>query len=933
MVFLMPIPDYEIKWSKRYEESGVFQADPDRREKFFVTFPFPYMDGPLHVGHAYTVGRLDAMARYKRAKGYNVLFPWAWHWTGQPIAGEAKRISSGDESAIAPLRDVARVPVEEIKKFADPVYLATYFTNAGKQTLKVYGVSIDWRREFFTTSNNPGFSAFVTWQYETLREKGFIEKGTHPVVWCPFDRSPVGDHDRLQGEGVSPEEMTGLKFQVVGGQLDGYYMVAVTFRPETIYGVTNLWVSPNLQYSVVSVGSENWIVGEKAVQKLDDQGFHPVFQRTVSGKDLVGLKVRAPLTGAEVPVLGADFIDPDFGTAVVFSVPAHAPYDYLALRDLGMPLAPIPVISVPGHGDVPAEEVCEKMGLKDQRDPRAENATKELYSLELRKGVMRVGPYSGMSVERARKAISEAMKAQGSAFAFYELPEKVVCRCGTTCDVKILEDQWFLRYSDESLKSLARQAIQKMAFYPPSARQAFLDVLDWVGDKPCARRSGLGTPLPWDKEWLVETLSDSTIYMAYYAISKFVNAGLISPSSMKKAFFDYVLLGKGEAQIVSEETGVSVDLLNRVRAEFEYWYPVDLRASGKDLISNHLIFYVLQHVALFPPDKWPRGIAVNGFVSIEGNKMSKSKGNFVTLRDAVDRRGSDALRLALINSAEGMDDPDFKWSELDSMGDKISQFLQVVSESFSGELGQSDSTDDWLMADFNEVLRDVEASMEQYRTRTALNRAFFEFWIDLKWYTKRRVAKGLQPLSQGSLEVLRRWIRILEPFMPYAAEEAWERAGGSGLLASTKWPEPFTVFDAEYLLAKEEYIGRVLQEAKDVVALWDKRGKRPSALVIHCYDPSLSLVGLKEGKVDLSSVPEEARPLYKRMASLRSSLSDLEKKSFDRLAEEEEDILRDATAFLSRELGIDVVMGPRGKFTVGEKVYWPLPLKPLFEAR
>ncbi|MGC8636196.1 MAG: class I tRNA ligase family protein, partial [Thermoprotei archaeon] len=109
----MAVPDYEIKWSQRFVSEHVYEADPDERRKFFVTFPFPYMDGPLHVGHGYTVGRLDALARYKRARGYNVLFPWAWHWTGQPIAGEAKRIAEGDPKAINPLVEIAGVSMDE----------------------------------------------------------------------------------------------------------------------------------------------------------------------------------------------------------------------------------------------------------------------------------------------------------------------------------------------------------------------------------------------------------------------------------------------------------------------------------------------------------------------------------------------------------------------------------------------------------------------------------------------------------------------------------------------------------------------------------------------------------------------------------------------------------------------------------------------------
>ncbi|WP_449461677.1 leucine--tRNA ligase [Tardisphaera miroshnichenkoae] len=927
----MAVPDYEIKWSQRFVGEHVYEADPDERPKFFVTFPFPYMDGPLHVGHGYTVGRLDALARYKRARGYNVLFPWAWHWTGQPIAGEAKRIAEGDPKAINPLVEIAGVSMDEVKKFTDPVYLAKYFTRKGKETLTKYGVSIDWRREFFTTSYNPGFNAFVTWQYNTLRKLGYVVKGTHPVVWCPRDLSPVGDHDRLQGEGVSPEEMTAVKFELISGKFKGAYLVAVTFRPETLYGVTNVWLSPTIDYAEVEVSGERWIVGKGAVQKLLDQGFSVRVLTTMQGDQLIGESVKVPLTASTVPVLPATFIDPEFGTAVVFSVPAHAPLDYLALKDLGMPRQPISVIKVEGYGDYPAVEECERESIRGQSDPKAEDATKKIYSLELRKGVMVVGDLAGMKVSEARKAVSDRLKNTGLGFAFYELPEKVVCRCGTTCDVKILQDQWFLKYSDPELKARARRAIENMKFYPPAARQAFLDVLDWVGDKPCARRSGLGTPLPWDTDWLVETLSDSTIYMAYYTISKYVNAGLVKPESMTTEFFDYVLLGEGDVSHVSSVTHVPVSLLDQIRHEFDYWYPVDVRASGKDLVSNHLIFFILQHVAIFPESKWPKAIAVNGFASIEGSKMSKSKGLFVTLDKAIERRGSDALRLALINSAEGMDDPDFKWADVDAMGEKVESFLSLVKQITSDHGGKPDDMDLWIEAKFNRTLEQVASAMEEYRTRTALNYALFEFWLDFRWYVRRRTSKGLAPYSEVALEVLKSWTRVLELFMPYASEEAWEMMGEKAYISTQPWPKPFEVSDESTVLGKEEYMQRLFESAKEVMSLWAKRGSKASSLIIHQSESVKPMVDIMAGRLGVDALPREQRSLYKKLVSVASQLGPNEKTAMEKLALQEEVLLNEAAAFLSSELGIPVVVGQRGKFRVGDKEYVPVPLRPLFE--
>ena len=130
----------EEKWQAEWEKAGVFEADPDpKKEKFMVTFPYPYMNGPLHVGHAFTATRVDVYARFKRMQGYNVLWPWAWHWTGQPLLGASERVSKGDEDFIRVLKEIDGVPEKELRKFVDPLYMAQYYTNEGRMAAKRIG--------------------------------------------------------------------------------------------------------------------------------------------------------------------------------------------------------------------------------------------------------------------------------------------------------------------------------------------------------------------------------------------------------------------------------------------------------------------------------------------------------------------------------------------------------------------------------------------------------------------------------------------------------------------------------------------------------------------------------------------------------------------------------------------------------------------------
>ncbi len=174
------------------------------------------------------------------------------------------------------------------------------------------------------------------------------------------------------------------------------------------------------------------------------------------------------------------------------------------------------MIKVEGFGEYPAIEIVEQLGVKDQHDPKAEEATKILYKKEFHGGILKENcmEHSGKTVREAKETIIKDFKKHKIADSMYDLPQPVVCRCLTPCIVKILQDQWFLNYSDVEWKEKAKQALNKMKIYPPTATQWFIAVIEWLKEWACARRTGFGTPLPWGKGWIIETLSDSTIYMA-----------------------------------------------------------------------------------------------------------------------------------------------------------------------------------------------------------------------------------------------------------------------------------------------------------------------------------------------------------------------------------------------------------------------------------
>ncbi len=859
--------EIEKKWQDRWRDAKIFEAEPiEGKNKVFITIPYPYMNGHLHVGFAYTSSRGEFYSRFKRMQGYNVLFPMAWHWTGEPIAGTAKRIANGDKKLINVLKKIDKISDDDLKKFVDPIYIAKYYTDKAKPAIMKLGYSVDWRREFVTTSLNKEYSAFVQWQYRKLKEKGYVIKGTHPVIWCPNDKSPTGDHDRLKGEGVSPEVFYLMKFKFEDG-----FLVAATLRPETIFGVTNLWIKSDEQYAKVKVKNEIWFVSKDTVIKLKEQDFDCEVLKYLQGAYFIGKKAQEPIYNREILILPAYFIDPKLGTGVVYSVPAHAPYDYIALIDIKKDkkiqeefqlnsieierLKPISIISTEGLSEIPAEDIVVKMKIENQNDPKLEEATKYIYSEEFRRGKLKenCSIYAGLQVSEARKKIIEDLLKRSILDKLYDAPEPVICRCGTRCIVSIFKDQWFLKYSDPTWKSLAKKAVEKMKFYPTEAKRMFLDIIEWLEDKACTRKSGLGTYLPWDSTWIIEPLSDSTIYMSYYIISKYVNLGLINIDNLKDEFFDFVLLGKGDIDYISKLCNVDRNLLLNIRKEFLYWYPVDLRNSAKELINNHLTFFIFHHVALFPEDLWPKAIGVNGLMNIEGKKISKSEGNIISIQEAVENYGADTIRLFLALAAEGLDDVEWTSSGLKQTINTLNSFYSFIMRLINMNiLSNKTNMDKWLISIFQKRIKQVTEFFEELKIRSATNVALYEIWSDIKWYLKRTETPNVELLRN----IIENWLKLLTPIIPHICEELWEKIGKSGFISLSEWPKYNENLIDEKEEAKEILFINLQNDIQNIIS------KKEKAEKIFLYLPSKTKYEILKEIYELALKGEDQKRIF-----------------------------------------------------------------------
>ncbi|KAF7132898.1 hypothetical protein RHSIM_Rhsim09G0006800 [Rhododendron simsii] len=857
---LLEIESQVQKW---WEEGDVFKADskaeaPKPGEKFFGTFPMPYMNGHLHLGHAFTLSKLEFAAAFHRLRGANVLLPFAFHCTGMPIKAAADKLKREIETFGCPpkfpivkeeeltpgsktegSKDVERKfngkkskaaakscgdkhqwdimqlwgeSEEEIPKFQVPSHWMNHLPPSAVKDLMAFGLGCDWRRTFITTDRNPFFNSFVQWHMRKLKEKGKMVKDLRYAIYSPLDGQPCADHDRASGEGVTPVEYTLIKMEVVPPfppklsalEARRVYLAAVTLRPETMYGQMNSWVFPEGKYGAFEINeTEVYIVTDRAALNMAYQGLSRVPEKPtclleLTGHDLIGLPLRSPLALNEIiyclPMLS---VLTDTGTGIVPSVPSDSPDDYMALHDLKskpalrakygvkdewvLPFEIIPIINHPDFGDNSAEKICLEMKIKSQNErDKLDEAKKEVYKGGFCLGTMIVGEYAGMKVQEAKSLVKTKLSELGQAVIYCEPEKEVMSRSGNEC-VVALTDQWCILYGLPEWKKLANECLARMNLYSDDTRLAVEYALERLHAWACSRSYGDGTRIPWDEDFLVDSLSDSTLYMAYYTISHLLQRGdmyggsdtaSIRPEQMTDEVWDYLFCGG----LYPESADIPSCLLQEMKQEFDYWYPMDLRVSGKDLIQNHLSFCIYNHTALMAKRHWPRGFRCNGHLMLNSKKMSKSTGNFMMLREAIKKFSASATRFAIADAGDGMDDANFAFETANPAVLKLTKELSwmegVIAAESSLRSGPPSTYSDHVFS--NDINIAVETTKKNYSDsmfREALKTGFYDLQAARDEY---RLSCGSEGMSRDLLwRFMDAQTRLIVPVCPHYAEYAW----------------------------------------------------------------------------------------------------------------------------------------------------------------
>ena len=948
---LAHLREIELSRQKAWKENHVFEADAEEdwpskydfetknKKKYLITFPYPYMNGRLHLGHAFSLSKAEFQSRYQRLQGKNVLFPFGFHCTGMPIAAAAKRVAKEfkeDPDTVAHIREKMEKKKEEAKKnkedkkgkkdkkdeksekekkapmtqveilkevgvadedlhkFAEPEFWLEYFPPYAKADLEKLGINADFRRSFITTEKQKYYDKFVQWHMLKLKQHDFVAFGKRNAIFSMSEDQPCADHDRSCGEGLGPQEYTLIKLKLLDGdkvpesikkllsENKNIYLVAATLRPETMYGQTNCYILPKGEYGFYEMANgEIYVTSEHAILNMAYQEKTKIPKKAepllkIKGEELIGVKISAPLSiHKEVYLFPMETISMSKGTGIVTSVPSDSPDDYINLLNFKndeklrnkwgiteeMIFEPVHIINLEGFSGLAAKDVVEKLKIKSPKEKeKLQKAKEEVYTQGFYKGIIDIGPYKGQPIKDVKDKVKADLIQSGEADTYFEPEGLVKNRIGEECVVALV-DQWYLKYGEEQYKEFVLNHVRSDKFnpYSSSTLKGFEQVIGWLSSWGLSRTFGLGSHIPWDKQFLIESLSDSTIYMAYYTIANYLHEDIyglhpkngILPEMLTEEVFDYIFLGK---ELDFSKTQIPEKVLKEIRNSFTYWYPMDLRCSGKDLIGNHLTMSLYNHAVVWDknPDYMTRGYFCNGYILVDGEKMAKSKGNFLTINDLIDNYGCDASRITLADCGDTLDDANFL-REISNLSVNrlysFENFIKIlVNEVWNkipdfkitdpdGEIKLDNLFDKIFDNNINYLIKQATQAYEEMKYKNVLKYAFYEM-INAK---DQYILFNADDYTKLNPVLMVRFLKIFfimnNPIIPHFTEYMYitylnpifEKSGLDSkkmeFLCRAKFPTPSSEVDTK-LFEYNKYMNKVIQGIRDTASKKVKKGKK-----------------------------------------------------------------------------------------------------------
>jgi len=744
----------EPRWAGFWVKEELFKADPGNPGPVFaIVIPPPNVTGSLHIGHMLNHTEIDILTRWQRMRGYNTLY-----------------LPGTDHAGISTQRVVVRQLAEQKINYRDlgreefVRRVWQWKEESGgtiQRQMKQIGESCDWSRERFTLS--PELSRVVREVFVRLYEQGYIYRENRLLNWCPVCLTVLSDLEVIHEE--RPGHLWHIKYPVPG--TDSFLTVATT-RPETMLGDTAVAVHPE-----------------------DDRYKH-----------LIGKKALLPLMNREIPIIGDQMVDREFGTGAVKITPAHDPNDFEVGKRHG--LAEIDVMTDDGHMNANA------------------------------------GAYAGLDRFVARKKIVEDLKAQGLLGKITDHLSAIgLCERSKTIVEPRASTQWFCRMKPLAEPAIAAVERGEILIVPENRRQEYFNWMHNIRDWTLSRQLWWGHRIP---AWHCGNCKEVIVARETPArCTKCGSAGLQQDPDVLDTWFSsglwpFSTLGWPDKT-----------------PDFARYYPTSLLITGYDI----LFFWVARMTMMgihFTGQVPFRAVYLHSLVrTTGGEKMSKSKGTGLDPVALNERYGTDAMRFCLASMAAPGSDivlSDDRLLGARSFANKIwnaARFLFVNLDKYEegggsieslaapgvrakapyGYQGSIPLADRWLFARITATAEVVNDALANYRFHEAAQEVYQFFWGDFcDWYIEW-VKPDLQHADRARADVA--WknlfagfdaaLRLLHPFMPFLTEELWhqlpQKAGAKSIALDT-YPEAVAALKDPGALAEFSLIQEVIQGLRTV---------------------------------------------------------------------------------------------------------------------
>ncbi|KZE43555.1 valine--tRNA ligase [Rossellomorea marisflavi] len=697
------IEDGRYKW---WIDGKFFEATPDEgKEPYSIVIPPPNVTGKLHLGHAWDTTLQDILTRMKRMQGYDVL--WLPGMDHAGIATQAKVDEKLRNQGISRY-DLGREKfVEETWKWKEE-----YASHIREQWAKV-GLGLDYSRERFTLDE--GLSDAVRKVFVDLYNKGLIYRGEYIINWDPATKTALSDieviHQDVQGAFYH------MRYPLSDGS--GHIEIATT-RPETMLGDTAVAVHPE-----------------------DDRYKH-----------LIGKTVILPITGREIPIVGDDYVDMEFGSGAVKITPAHDPNDF----------------EIGNRHDLQRILVMHEDGSMNER----------------------AGKYSGMDRFDCRKQIVKDLQEDGVLFKIEEHLHSVGHseRSGAVVE-PYLSTQWFVKMDPLAQKAVTLQdGEEKVNFVPDRFETSYLRWMENTRDWCISRQLWWGHRIP---AWYHKETGE--IHVAHEApedSENWVQDEDVLDTWFSSALWPFSTMGWPDLEA----------------EDFKRYYPTNTLVTGYDIIGfwvSRMIFQGLE----FTNERPFKDVLIHGLVrDADGRKMSKSLGNGVDPMDVIEKYGADALRYFLSTGSSPGQDLRFSFEKVESVwnfANKIwnaSRFALMNMDGMTYDeidlSGEKSVADKWILTRLNETIETVTRLADKYEFGE-VGRILYNFiWDDFcDWYIEMAKLplygedEAAKKTTRSILAyVLDNTMRLLHPFMPFITEEIWQNLPHEGeSITVAAWPE------------------------------------------------------------------------------------------------------------------------------------------------